>query len=265
MPGAQLAPEPRIGSQTLVRIGVVAAVAMVALLLFLAGRRSGTVEGQPAAGTAQSVERTAVEPTAVEPMAAEPGSVATPEGNGSDSASDEVAAASTAPVERAATPTRSTSESAISPRPQREPEPHARETGLREPAAAPARSAPPSDRPAPTATETAAPTPAAATPPREQRSEAERRVRIVKPERPTEEANDAASRELQTAVRVLELPGAVRIELGGIAWSEERPFALVNGRVVGPGDVVESLAVVAIAQRHVELQGEAGHFLLRLK
>lgn len=87
-------------------------------------------------------------------------------------------------------------------------------------------------------------------------------MRIVTPTAP---AQPAGGEPPQTAVRVLELPGAVRIELGGIAWSEQRPFALLNGRVVGPGDVVESLAVVAVARRHVELQGEAGHFLLRLK
>ena len=75
----------------------------------------------------------------------------------------------------------------------------------------------------------------------------------------------AAGAAPQEVLRTLELSGSRRIELGGIAWSEERPFALVNGRVVGPGDRVESLTIVAIAPRHVELLGEDGHFLLRLK
>ena len=66
-------------------------------------------------------------------------------------------------------------------------------------------------------------------------------------------------------VRTLELPGAIRVELGGIAWSEERPFALINGRVVGRGDRVESLTVVAIEPRHVELRGPDGRYQLRLK
>ncbi len=69
----------------------------------------------------------------------------------------------------------------------------------------------------------------------------------------------------QSVLRRLELPGAIRIELGGIAWSEERPFALINGRVVGPGDVVEAMTVVGIQPRHVELRGQAGHYLLRIK
>ena len=53
-----------------------------------------------------------------------------------------------------------------------------------------------------------------------------------------------------------ELPGNVSLELGGIAWSSNRPFALINGNVLGQGDRVAGFTIVAIEPRQVELQGE---------
>jgi len=248
MPGAQLAASPRVGSRALAGIGVVAALVVVALLLFLAGRRFATVEDPPPTTIARAVESPAAEATAIDPTT-------TP----------------AVPIRESAVPApepaRSESEPTVPQHTQPAPEPPIEAAEIREPAVTTPRPAPPSTQAAPPATETPTPAPApAATRPRERRAQADRRVRIVRPERPADDAGDTTSTgEPETAVRVLELPGAIRLELGGIAWSEERPFALVNGRVVGPGDVVEKMAVVAITQRHVELQGEPGHYLLRLK
>ncbi|MDX1502978.1 MAG: hypothetical protein R3325_11505, partial [Thermoanaerobaculia bacterium] len=55
------------------------------------------------------------------------------------------------------------------------------------------------------------------------------------------------------------------LELGGIAFSVERPFALINGQVVGPGDRLLGHTVVAIRPDSVELEGPAGPLVLRLR
>lgn len=281
MPGTQLATGPRVGSQTLVRIGVVAAVALLALLLFLAGGRFGAL-GEPradatAAQAADSrgarLEETAAPGERAEPPPAPPRLPAPdqPSNRPQSQASDLTPGPTPAPAPAASqdVPPATGSVSSASPRSATEPsgavslEPRSASPPAR-PAKPPEPTPPTPDRSRSTASSPSRQARAtggrAETPPAGPGGE--RRVRIVSP---GQTARPAAAEAPKTAVRVLELPGAVRIELGGIAWSEERPFALMNGRVVGPGDVVESLAVVAIAQRHVELQGDAGHFLLRLK
>lgn len=67
------------------------------------------------------------------------------------------------------------------------------------------------------------------------------------------------------AVRSANIPGVGSVELGGIAWSGDRPFALVNGRVVRPGDSVAGLVVAEIQSNTVRLSGAAGDWVLRLK
>lgn len=61
------------------------------------------------------------------------------------------------------------------------------------------------------------------------------------------------------------LPGGGTIELGGIAWSETGPFALINGRVVGPGAVIEGYTLERIGPGHVELTGDGRRILLSLQ
>jgi hypothetical protein len=60
----------------------------------------------------------------------------------------------------------------------------------------------------------------------------------------------------ETHVQLYPLPGGGTIELGGIAWSDNGPFALINGRVVGPGSPVEGFTLERIAPDHVVLTGE---------
>ena len=50
--------------------------------------------------------------------------------------------------------------------------------------------------------------------------------------------------ELVTFVRQATLEDGTSIELGGIAWSEGGPFALLNGQVVGLGEPIAGLTVV---------------------
>jgi hypothetical protein len=67
-----------------------------------------------------------------------------------------------------------------------------------------------------------------------------------------------------TYVEVADLPGG-RLELGGIAWSKSDPHALINGRILGRGERVESYRIVDIQPRQVELTGDRGSFILRLR
>ena len=61
------------------------------------------------------------------------------------------------------------------------------------------------------------------------------------------------------------LAGDIQLELGGIAWSEHRPFVLINGKVLGAGDRVRGFTVVSIEPRQVELQSPSESLILKLK
>lgn len=78
-------------------------------------------------------------------------------------------------------------------------------------------------------------------------------VRTV-PASPAGEAKGQRLRNGETFSRTVELPSGSRIELEGIVYSDTRPVALINGKVVAPGDVVEGFTVVKITPDRVELQ-----------
>ncbi len=87
-------------------------------------------------------------------------------------------------------------------------------------------------------------------------------VRLSEPAPPEAVAETASALSF---IHRAELPGGVSIELGGIAWSEARPFALLNRQVVGPGESVDGYAVVAIAPGQVELEVDGRTVYIRLK
>jgi hypothetical protein len=66
-------------------------------------------------------------------------------------------------------------------------------------------------------------------------------------------------------LREADVPGVGRLQLAGIAWSEDRPFALINGKVVGRGDSVDGLRVVEIQPKEVLLDLHGDQILLRLR
>jgi hypothetical protein len=68
----------------------------------------------------------------------------------------------------------------------------------------------------------------------------------------------------RTSVGTYTAPSGGRIDLGGIVFSTT-PVALINGRVVGVGAVVEGLTVVTIEENRVELSGEGAHVWLNLR
>ncbi|HVF60566.1 MAG TPA: hypothetical protein VNJ70_12240 [Thermoanaerobaculia bacterium] len=82
----------------------------------------------------------------------------------------------------------------------------------------------------------------------------------VEPPAPSGAAADGA----ETHVRRAPLPGGGWIQLGGIAFSADQPVALLNGRVVSVGEVVEGFTVISIAPRRVELRGHGTTLVLTL-
>ena len=62
-----------------------------------------------------------------------------------------------------------------------------------------------------------------------------------------------------------ELADGVTLELGGIAWSEFDPIALVNGKAVGQGERVNGYLVALSDSQQVEMRGEVGSIFIRLK
>ena len=63
----------------------------------------------------------------------------------------------------------------------------------------------------------------------------------------------------------LMLPDGSKIVLEGIVYSEARPVALINGRVLNPGDSVLDFTLAAVEQERVKIQGRGITFFLALK
>ena len=59
----------------------------------------------------------------------------------------------------------------------------------------------------------------------------------------------------ETFEREFTLGDGTRVELGGIAWSNTGPYALVNGRVMGVGEFVAGLAIESIHPTYILLKG----------
>lgn len=60
----------------------------------------------------------------------------------------------------------------------------------------------------------------------------------------------------RTYVGALVAPNGSRVELGGIVYSETNASALLNGRILPVGGVVEGLTVSAIEEDRIELTGD---------
>lgn len=61
------------------------------------------------------------------------------------------------------------------------------------------------------------------------------------------------------------LPGGAKIELGGIAWSETEPRALVNDRIVAAGAYVEGFTISRIEEGRVALEKDGLTIFLSVK
>ena len=55
------------------------------------------------------------------------------------------------------------------------------------------------------------------------------------------------------------------VDLEGIAWSESEPFALLNGKVVGIGELIRAYRVTEIQRDRVTLEQGDDRVVVRLK
>ena len=69
----------------------------------------------------------------------------------------------------------------------------------------------------------------------------------------------------RTYVAEVSIPDGGKITLEGIVWSETNPIALVNGKVLPPGAVVEEFTIASIQPDRVELKGRGLTIFLALK
>lgn len=81
----------------------------------------------------------------------------------------------------------------------------------------------------------------------------------------SEDSPGRSSSQPRVFVERATLASGDTLELGGIAWSETGPYALLDERVVGLGESVMGYMVTRIAPQEVELEGSEGAILIRLK
>lgn len=72
-------------------------------------------------------------------------------------------------------------------------------------------------------------------------------------------------RESKSFVEAVPVPGGGTLRLNGIAFSTVSPVAVIDGRVVGPGEVVQGFTVVEIQQNRVKLEGHGETVYVSLK
>ncbi|HYB52632.1 MAG TPA: hypothetical protein VEG84_02090 [Thermoanaerobaculia bacterium] len=63
----------------------------------------------------------------------------------------------------------------------------------------------------------------------------------------------------------ISIPGGARIELDGIVYSDQNPVALLNGRVLAPGEGIEGMTLSKVEPDRVELQGHGVTVYLLVK
>ena len=82
---------------------------------------------------------------------------------------------------------------------------------------------------------------------------------------PTPAADSGGLTEGKAYVGEVPIPGGGVVKLNGIAYSPEHPIAVLDGRVVAPGEVVQGFTVVEIQADHVTLQGHGAKISVSLK
>jgi hypothetical protein len=201
--------------------GVGAGCLVAALLLVLAWSAGWGPFNEPAARAAQVAEAAPAAPPASAAPAAGPFQAPIIE---EPEATPPVSSQSTTPAPSAAAPVQET-------RPQ--PSIELRPAAPAEPSTirpAPAPPAPIEERPAPVPS---APSPSA-------------------PARPAA-AGDLVDGTVYSGE--VPVPGGGTLKLNGIAYSQDRPVAVLDGRVMGPGEVIQGFTIVAIETGRVKLQG----------
>lgn len=91
----------------------------------------------------------------------------------------------------------------------------------------------------------------------------------IQPARPTAPppapANPGGLEEGKVYVGEVPLPGGGNLKLNGIAFSQEQPIVVLDGRVMGPGEVIQGFTVVEIQSDRVKLQGHGATVFVTTK
>jgi hypothetical protein len=75
------------------------------------------------------------------------------------------------------------------------------------------------------------------------------------PVRPSPPANTGSLVDGQTYVGEVPVPGGGTVRLNGIVFSQEQPVAMLDGRVMAPGEIIQGFTIAAIEAGRVKLQG----------
>ncbi|HSS48058.1 MAG TPA: hypothetical protein VLX28_03855 [Thermoanaerobaculia bacterium] len=105
--------------------------------------------------------------------------------------------------------------------------------------------------PPPVPTPTPAPVPAVAAP--------------IRTPAPPPAASTGGLEDGKSYVNEVPIPGGGVVKLNGIAYSPEHPIAVLDGRAVAPGEVVQGFTVLEILADHVMLQGHGAKVSVSLK
>lgn len=85
------------------------------------------------------------------------------------------------------------------------------------------------------------------------------------PATPSQPAPEGGLTEGSTYNGELPVPGGGVVKLNGIVYSPDHPIAVLDGRVMGPGENVQGFTVVAIESGRVKLQGHGATVYLAPK
>lgn len=77
----------------------------------------------------------------------------------------------------------------------------------------------------------------------------------LRPSSPTPPLSAGDLVDGRTYVGEVPLPGGGALKLNGIAFSQDRPVAVLDGRVMGPGELIQGFTITAIEAGRVKLQG----------
>jgi len=82
---------------------------------------------------------------------------------------------------------------------------------------------------------------------------------------PPPTASNGGPEDGKSYVNEVPIPGGGVVKLNGIAYSPDHPIAVLDGRVVAPGEVVQGFTVLEIQADHVTLQGHGAKVSVSLK
>jgi hypothetical protein len=88
---------------------------------------------------------------------------------------------------------------------------------------------------------------------------------IRAPAPPTPAASTGGLEDGKSYLNEVPIPGGGVVKLNGIAYSPDHPIAVLDGRVVAPGEVVQGFTVLEIQADHVTLQGHGAKVSVSLK